>query len=246
MPDHRRHRGAHPDDEHLFSQEAEESLRQAASDFSWLLTRSYASESSLKLVGDRYRLRQRQRTAVARATSSQQQQEMRRASQLDQNQIAQETVHVDGYNLLITIEAALGGGVLLHSQDACLRDMASMHGTYRKVTETVPALVLIGKQLERVQTADVNWYLDRPVSNSGRLKKLIQELAEEHHWNWKAELVDDPDPILKEMTDEIVISADSAILDVSNRWLNLASLVVFQSIPDAWILDLTLSENEQR
>ena len=36
------------------------------SDLSWLLEKGYADRSALKLVGDRYRLRQRQRTADRR------------------------------------------------------------------------------------------------------------------------------------------------------------------------------------
>ena len=43
-------------------------------------------------------------------------------------------------NVLITLESALGGGVLLRCRDGCLRDMASLHGTYRIVDETDPAL----------------------------------------------------------------------------------------------------------
>jgi len=41
-----------------------------------------------------------------------------------------------------------------------------------------------------------NWYLDRPVSNSGRLAGRIREMAAEHHWAWEVELVNDPDAVL--------------------------------------------------
>ncbi|MEE2935698.1 MAG: DUF5616 domain-containing protein [Planctomycetota bacterium] len=34
---------------------------------------------------------------------------------------------MDGYNVLVSVEAAFGGGVILQGQDACYRDMASMH-----------------------------------------------------------------------------------------------------------------------
>ena len=39
----------------------------------------------------------------------------------------------------------MGGGIVLLARDGCYRDMASMHGTYRKVAETVPALEAIGR-----------------------------------------------------------------------------------------------------
>ena len=38
--------------------------------------------------------------------------------------------------MLTTIEAALAGGVILAARDGAYRDMASMHGSYRKVAET--------------------------------------------------------------------------------------------------------------
>ena len=77
---------------------------------------------------------------------------------------------LDGYNVLTTIEAALSGGVVLACRDGCYRDMASIHGTYRKVEETPPALMLIGKIAAELGVASCLWYLDSPVSNSGRLK----------------------------------------------------------------------------
>ncbi len=52
---------------------------------------------------------------------------------------------VDAFNLITTVEAALAGGVLIKGRDGCLRDMASMHGSYRKVAETIPALHCIGE-----------------------------------------------------------------------------------------------------
>ena len=55
--------------------------------------------------------------------------------------VANRELWIDGYNALTTIESALSGSVILRARDGCYRDMASMHGTYRKVQETVPAIV---------------------------------------------------------------------------------------------------------
>ncbi len=70
MPDKRKHRGAHPDDNRLFAEDQLPSLRTAVAEYSWLLTRGYAEESALKLVGDRYDLTARQRMAVWRSSCS--------------------------------------------------------------------------------------------------------------------------------------------------------------------------------
>ena len=143
---------------------------------------------------------------------------------------------VDGYNVLTTIEAALAGGVILAARDGAYRDMASMHGSYRKVAETRPALELFGQVLAQLDVSECLWYLDRPVSNSGRLKKIIDQTAAERGWTWAVELVADPDPLLSR-SDEVVATADSAILDACGRWFNLARETVTRHVPDAEVVE---------
>ena len=239
MSDARKHRGPHPEDETLFSADQVPALRSAASHLSWLLSRGYALPSSLKLVGDRFLLKERQRTAVKRATCSDQQKIERARTQLRSDEIAGRSILVDGFNLTTTIEASLSGGVLLRCQDGCIRDMASMHGSYRKVTETEPALLLIGRQFAERSLTSVTWLLDQPVSNSGRLRKLIENLALEHEWPWTVELVPDPDVILRE-TSDLIVTADSGILDECVQWWNAAESMLDQTQPP-WLIDLTHS-----
>jgi len=238
LPDRRKHRGPHPQDRQLFSQPCHHLLQNATSDLSWLLSRGYAAASSLKLVGDRYRLTARQRLAVSRCACSAQAVARRGEHQLSVDDLVNEELWIDGYNVITSIEAALAGGVLLQARDGCIRDMASMHGNYRKVTETIPAIDLIGQQLADWNLAACRWLFDAPVSNSGRLKKIIQDRAAQRHWQWTVELVADPDPILCS-TEAIVASADSQIIDAAPRWLNLARLVIETRINDAWIVDLS-------
>ncbi len=232
MPDTRKHRGPHPADADLFAPAMWPALRLAVTHFSWLLTRGYPSASSLKLVGDRFQLTERQRTAVRRSGCSDAAREHRAESRLDRSRIVGETLHIDGFNVLTTIEAALAGGVILRCRDGCDRDMASMHGNYRKVEETTPALLLIGDAMADWRVAGGRWLLDRPVSNSGRLASMIRKIAAEHAWNWKVELVDDPDKILVNST-AVVASADSAVIDRCSRWFNMAHEVIRDRIPDA-------------
>jgi hypothetical protein len=144
---------------------------------------------------------------------------------------------LDGYNVLTSIEAALAGGVILHARDEAYRDMASVHGTWRKVQETIPAAELIGGLLAELPVASVVWYLDRPVSNSGRLKTILEQTAAAHNWEWEIRLVPDPDKILRQ-ADQIVATADSGILDECSRWLNLARAAIDRKIPNARIVNL--------
>jgi len=156
---------------------------------------------------------------------------------------------LDGYNVLTTVEAALGGGVLLRGRDGCLRDMASMHGHYKRVAETGPALEFIGRSLAELGVSGVQVLLDSPVSNSGRLKTMMRQMGEEAGWwggvPWTIELVQDPDPVLA-MAKETVATADSVILDGtrnpkdagSPEWFNLAGYVVARHVAGATVVEM--------
>src|SRR5262249_51185115 len=140
MPDRRSHRGMHPEDARLFAPDQWPALRSAVAEFSWLLTRGYAEPSALKLVGDRHRLDARQRMPVMRSAGTDEAPARRAASRVDVPAVRGQGLDIDGYNVLTTIEAALSGGVILAARDGTYRDVASIHGSYRKVEETRPAI----------------------------------------------------------------------------------------------------------
>ncbi len=237
MPDTREHRGPHPDDAELFAPALLPLLREAVADFSLLLTKGYANKSALKLVGDHFSLTQRQRLAVMRSSCSDPQRQSRRARCVPLEALSGQPVAIDGYNLLITIEAALSGGLIFRGCDGCFRDLASIHGTYRKVEETIPAVKLIGEFLTEIRIASALWLLDSPVSNSGRLKTLLGQLARENGWPWEIRLTISPDAELSKM-DTIVVSTDSIILDACPRWTNLAAAIITRKLPLATIIEL--------
>jgi hypothetical protein len=237
MPDRRRHRGPHPQDRQLFADRSHELLSAAADDLSWLRGRGYADDAALKLVGERYRLKQRQRVAVARAACAEEERQRRQARLIGLARCRGTRIGIDGFNLLITIETALSGGLIVIARDGCYRDLATVWGTYRKIDETPAAIAAIYHYLQGAGVHEVDWYLDRPVSNSGRLKSLLAATLPTDN-QWRIELVDDPDPVLARY-DGPVVSSDSWILDHCRSWSNLAGELIEAAIPQAWKLDLS-------
>ena len=238
MPDKRSHRGPHPADVKLFAPNAIGDLQLATADFSLLLTKGYADKSALKLVCDKFSLTERQRLAVMRSACSNQHLASRNQRCIAIENLVGQGIAIDGYNVLITVEAAMSGACVFKGRDGCFRDLASIHGTYRKVTETIPALQLIGEFLKENSVNEATWLLDRPVSNSGRLKTLIGELARDNNWNWEIELLFSPDAELKK-TDLIVATSDSVVLDACKRWANLATEIIKSKLPSVRIIDLS-------
>lgn len=240
MSSNDRHRGAHPADADLFSPEAAASLRLAVADLSWLLGHGYARTSALKLVGDRHELRERQRIAVGRAACADALREERLRRQLSTEDLRGRDVMVDGFNLLVSLEAALGGGVLLWCRDGCVRDMSSVHGSYHSVAETEHAILSVGARLKEMEVRSVHWLLDSPVSNSGRLAQRIREMAEEHGWPWTVEAVFNPDSALIAATDAVAVSSDAMVIDGASCWFNLAADLILsgQLGGSPWVVNL--------
>lgn len=237
MPDKRSHRGPHPEDARLFAGAQWPILRAAVADLSLLLGKGYAEKSALKLVGDHFGLTERQRIAVMRCSCSDHALAGRLKREVMPDLVGGRELVIDGYNVLTTVEAALAGGVVIRGRDGCYRDMASMHGTFRKVRETVPALCLIGEAVASLKPQHSHWLLDSPVSNSGRLRSQMRDLAAEREWPWEIELVTNPDAVLA-VSAGIIATADSVVLDRCRSWLNLARFVLTSSLPNAGIIDL--------
>ena len=190
-------------------------LQEATSDLSWLLSRDYTLTASLKLVGDRYRLSKTLREAVKRTACSSSSHQSRGAREVSANELKGSTVWIDGFNVLITVERALRGDPVLICRDGVARDIAGVHGTYRRGRNTIDAFDMLTNTLRDLEVAQVKWFFDRPVSNSGRVAECARGYGE-------AEVVNDPDQdLINAPSEVIVISGDGIILERCTRWYNL-------------------------
>jgi hypothetical protein len=134
---HRGHRGQHPQDARLFLAPRQlEAIRTAAGELAWLLERGYAMDAALKLVGDRHALRKRQRMALLRSVCAPSRAAARRAGQVPPRAVRGPPLLVDGLNVLITLEVACSGGILLRGNDGAQR----LHGARRLAHQPVGAV----------------------------------------------------------------------------------------------------------
>ncbi|MGA2915058.1 MAG: DUF434 domain-containing protein [Sedimentisphaerales bacterium] len=235
MPDKRKHRGANPQDSFLFGRENIAVLCRAAADYSLLLTKEYPPNAALKLVGDRFELIDRQRLAIMRSSCSNARLAGRLSRERKPWQLAGQDILIDGYNILITIESAMSGGFLFVGRDGCIRDLAGLHGTYRKVNETIPAIEFINNALAELKVKNACWLLDKPVSNSGRLKKIIESAQTKIPTQVK--LFNNPDTELIQ-SDQIVTTSDSDVLDKAKQWVNLTKFIIGNYVKNTCIIDL--------
>ncbi len=234
MPTKMTRRGFDSEDSKWFSEKAIHQLRIAQQEVRWLLDRGYKTGPVIDFVGGHYQLSSRQRNALQRATSSQLQYDKRRSTQLPLEAARDGRLNIDGFNLIITLEVALSGSVLILGGDGVLRDLAGLRGSYRIINQTEKALDLIGKSFRQLSVPNVKFFLDAPVSNSGQLRNLILKHLAAWDMPVEVELIPNADPVLSKL--ERIVTGDSVILDCCTSWFNLSKVIVDNYIKTAWII----------
>lgn len=221
-----RNRGKNTGDDTLFASEKQiNKLRSAVQDMQYLLTREYPEKAASELVGNRYRLKTRQIQALRGASASEGQLHNRKRKELEVSDLAGKTVYLDGFNVLILLESLLSEAYIFEGADGCFRDLSGVHGTYKRVNQTLRAVEAVSAFYHQNHIQKLVWIFDQPVSNSGRIKQIILEFATEHHLNWEAELQYNPDKFLAESS-EIIVSSDAWILDHCKEWFNLIGYLI--------------------
>lgn len=172
-------RGWNAGDAQAFSGENLERLHRAAAELSYLLDRGYPRESAITFVGNRYQFTQRQRLFLARAVCGEAAQHKRQGKCLPCSAMQGRTVYVDAFNTIITLEVALSGSLVVAAQDGTLRDLAGLSGTYHPIGKTVDAIDMLLSLFKQEKASCAVFFMDAPVSNSGRLAALIEQRARE-------------------------------------------------------------------
>jgi len=215
---------AENDDAEFYQEKGLGRLRLASKHVRYLINEGYDLKSATRFSGNHFLLSERQRLAIMRSLCTDEQQKRRKANELAPGSLAGRNVFIDGFNTIITLEIAACGSLLLESRDGCIRDLAGLRGTYRMIPETAAAVDYIFSRLTELGAAGISFYLDEPVSNSGRLKSLIAQTGERYHVFLDIQVISDVDRTL--MAAENVITTDSVILDHCRSWFNLNRLYV--------------------
>lgn len=227
-------RGYVPSDQKEFTGIQLEHLKEAAKDTRYLLERGYAVKNATTFVGNHYMFSERQRLALARSVSCKEDVEKRK-EKLIVKEAKGMTVHIDGFNTIISLEVALSGSLLFYCSDGTIRDLAGLRGTYRIIDKTEQAVHLILNRLQELEISKAIFYLDAPVSNSGRLKTLILQIADEYDFDVSVEVINDVDRVLEKLPG--VISSDAIILNKCKSWINLVPAIVSE-LSDTWVVQL--------
>ena len=210
-------RGYVPEDGKNFAPEVIEKMQHASRHVCYLINEGYDLKQASTFVGNHYVLSDRQRMAIVRSVATKEQLATRKAKEV--HSLSGAEVWIDGFNTIITLEVLLSDSILFDCMDGTIRDLAALRGTYRIIPETEEAIRIMLNALEQMEVASVRILLDKPVSNSGRLKSLMAEVGENKSFDLDIQVLDEVDKMLWEKDN--VITSDSIILDHCRSWVNL-------------------------
>lgn len=227
-------RGFMPTDERDFGEKSLPKLRKAADEVYYLLCRGYPVTNTTRFVGNHYQLSERQRLALARTISPAD--SIRSRKKREVSDISGETIYIDGFNVIIGLEIAFSDSMLFKCMDGTIRDLAGLHGTYRLIPQTDFAIQALLQALDELQIQKAIIYLDKPVSNSGRLKQRIYEFAESISFELDVQIENPVDALLK--TKPLIASSDAIILDKCSNWFNLVKYIINTKIGNFNYVDI--------
>lgn len=229
-------RGYVPTDEKEFKGDNLNKLYNASEDLLYLLNREYKIKGASTFVGNHYLLSERQRLALVRGISKNDYIKIRKDKEVNDFSGAK-VIHIDGFNTIITLEVALSNSLIIKSMDETIRDLAGLRGTYSVIDKTEIAIKLIGNFLFEHKIEKAIFYLDEPVSNSGRLKMKILDIFKDTELQIEVENIDNVDSVLK--SKENVVSSDAIILDNCISWINLNKYIIEEKISNDNYIDFS-------
>jgi hypothetical protein len=204
-------------------------LQEASKDFRYLLNRGYPRKAALELVGNRYQLISDQRQLLHRGVFSDAVSESRRKRKIPMEGIRDKDLAIDGYNVIITIEAGLSGRPLVLGDDGFIRDISGLSGNFKKTERTEEAVQLILDIIKRVKPYRTLFLFDAPISRSGKLAQEVRDRLKRENLLGDAMAVRVPETILIGFSGMIATS-DTAIIDQSKKVVDLAGYIIMKRI----------------
>lgn len=214
-----------------------EPLRQAAADLRYLLGRGYPRELGLKLTGDRWGLDHGQRQVLRRGVVAPDTARSRRERLLPPSALAGQAVGVDGHNVIITLESALMGAVLVAADDGAVRDIGQKGRHYGPGPHTEAAAKLLVDALARAGAARAVILLDAPLPFSGQMAGVLRLLLAQAGLDGQARAVAVPEKELR-VFEGIVASGDGPLIDAAAQPVDLAGAIIRAMEPRPQMISL--------
>jgi hypothetical protein len=150
------------------------SIERAIEDFRYLINRGYKKDVALNFVANHYKLSKEDRLKIIRTTHSDEEINLTKRKLKRLKDFEGKTIYIDGFNVLIGLEALIKGHEIVLCDDNIYRDFENVYGKYKINNYTDKAIELLLEILKHYKVRAII-YLDAQVSKSGILAKRIRE-----------------------------------------------------------------------
>jgi len=140
-----------------------------------LLDKDYPLDASLKLVGDRYRLSHNGRMMLYRGILSPKSFPRSISPSFVRSPWERASLGVDGYQYLSTLMNYMHGHPMFIATDGFLRDVGGAHGRIADHRGFERMAEITAEYLAALNLQSLTFFLDAPVSSSGRQAGFLRE-----------------------------------------------------------------------
>jgi len=217
------------------------SLLLAYEDLKYLLNRGYRKKYALEFVANHYKLTSGERYFLMRCVFPDKEIEERKRKVLQKGNLRNRVLGIDGFNVLITLESLIEGKAIL-CEDGFLRDLKHQRG-YKIHENTSKVLELIVGFLRDVEIKEAQFLYDAPVSRSGEIAKLTEEIMVKFKVPGKVELSRAPDYELKRF--KVVASSDIAVIQKVPSVVDIPKMIA-RDKGLTWVSFFEILENPHR
>jgi len=211
----------------------EDIVIEAVKDYKYLLNRGYPRTLALNTVTTRYMLNKRERLLLYRTIHTDKQVQRIINKLINVESIDKFPLIVDGYNVILTIKAAVMCDHVYESDDTFVRDLLSVHGAVKYDTYFNESLNLLIRTIKELNAPYVLIVLDKQVSKSGELARNIRSLLEKYGVNGNAETMRKNDVfIISKAKEYVVCSSDVVILLKAEKVFDLAGFIIRKYMPN--------------
>jgi hypothetical protein len=201
-------------------------IYEAAKDLRFLLSRNYNRTSAIKFIGDKYLLDKLNRHILFRAIYPKETIEEISKKIIEVKKIEGHEIAIDGFNLLITTEAIIKGSTIILCDDGLVRDISATFEKFKATDVTFNALNMIFELLSKYPPRQTYFFLDRPISNSGKLAENVNNFFKKFNLPGIALTSRNVDKEVAEKeiaatSDNIIIYNINKVVDIPSNFLDI-------------------------
>ncbi len=210
-----------------------EVVLEAMKDYKYLLNRGYPQTLALNTVTTRYMLTKKERLLLYRTVHNDTHVYTILRKIVNPKDISGQPLLIDGYNVILTIKAAVMCEYVYESDDTFLRDLLAVHGGVKYDEHFRKALEILIFNLRKLNASYTLITLDKQVSKSGELASLIRELLRRNNIKGDAETVIKNDAFIIGIAEKyIVCTSDVVILLKAKKVFDLAGYIIRELMPN--------------